>query len=81
MSKIILETKVSVDNYTEYVCDKFDLQTREHIVTEVPMINLDELSTFSWNIGLICGNSVVESPQFLIRLVLNQFQLMIWIKL
>lgn len=57
MSKIILETKVCVDNYTEYVCDKFDLQTREHIVTEVPMINLDELSTFSWNIGLICGNS------------------------
>lgn len=57
MSKIILETKVCVDNYTEYVCDKFDLQTREYIVTEVPMINLDELSTFSWNIGLICGNS------------------------
>lgn len=57
MSKIILETKVCVDNYTEYVCDKFDLQTREHIVTEVPMINLDELTTFSWNIGLICGNS------------------------
>lgn len=57
MSKILLETNVTVDNYTEYVCDKFDLQTREHIVTEIPMINTDELTSFSWNIGLICGNS------------------------
>lgn len=57
MSQIILETKVSVDNYTEFVCDKFDLQTRENIITSIPMINTSDLETFEWNIGVICGNS------------------------
>ena len=57
MSKILLETDIVVDNYTEYVCDKYDLQTRSHITTEIPMIDEEDLSTFTWNIGLICGNS------------------------
>lgn len=57
MSQIILESDVSVDNYTEYICEKFDLQTREHIVTTIPMIDTTELESFEWNIGVICGNS------------------------
>lgn len=57
MERIILNTKVNVDNYTEYVCDKYDLQTREEIITEVPLLDLNELNDFKWNIGLICGNS------------------------
>lgn len=54
---IVLSSKVNVDKYTEYVCEKFDLQNREENKTIIPMLNRDELSTFDWNIGLICGNS------------------------
>lgn len=57
MNKIILKSNVLVDNYTEYVCDKYDLQTREEIITEVPMIDINNLGQFKWNIGLILGNS------------------------
>ena len=57
MERIILNSKVNVDNYTEYVCDKYDLQIREEIITEVPLLDLNELNDFKWNIGLICGNS------------------------
>jgi ABC-type lipoprotein export system ATPase subunit len=57
MKKIFLQSKVLVDNYTEYVCDKFDLQTREEIITEVPLLDTSELSNFKWNIGVLCGNS------------------------
>ena len=57
MERIILNTKVNVDNYTEYVCDKYDLQTREEIITEVPLLDINELNDFNWNIGVICGNS------------------------
>ena len=57
MKKLFLRSEVSVDNYTEYVCDKYDLQTREEIITEVPLLNPLELNDFKWNIGLICGNS------------------------
>ena len=57
MKKIFLQSKVLVDNYTEYVCDKYDLQTREEIITEVPLLDTSELSNFKWNIGVLCGNS------------------------
>jgi ABC-type lipoprotein export system ATPase subunit len=57
MKKIFLQSKVLVDNYTEYVCDKYDLQTREEIITEVPLLDTSELSDFKWNIGVLCGNS------------------------
>ena len=57
MEKIVLKSKVEVDNFIEYVCDKYDLQTREEILTEVPLLNVDEINSFDWNIGLICGNS------------------------
>lgn len=57
MKKLFLRSNVSVDNYTEYVCDKYDLQTREEIITEVPLLDTSELSEFKWNIGVLCGNS------------------------
>lgn len=57
MKKLFLKSNVSVDNYTEYVCDKYDLQTREEIITEVPLLDTSELSDFKWNIGVLCGNS------------------------
>ena len=47
MSKIILKSNVLVDNYTEYVCDKYDLQTREEIITEVPYLDINEISDFA----------------------------------
>ena len=57
MKKLFLKSNVSVDNYTEYVCDKYDLQTREEIITEVPLLDTSELSDFKWNVGVLCGNS------------------------
>lgn len=57
MKKLFLKSNVSVDNYTEYVCDKYDLQAREEIITEVPLLDTSELSDFKWNIGVLCGNS------------------------
>ena len=57
MKKLFLKSNVSVDNYTEYVCDKYDLQTREEIITEVPLLDTSALSDFKWNIGVLCGNS------------------------
>lgn len=57
MKKLFLKSNVSIDNYTEYVCDKYDLQTREEIITEVPLLDTSELSDFKWNVGVLCGNS------------------------
>ena len=42
MKKIFLQSKVLVDNYTEYVCDKYVLQTREEIITEVPLLDASD---------------------------------------
>lgn len=57
MNNIILNSKVNKDKYTEYICEKFDLQNREENVTIIPSLNFDDLLKFDWNIGLICGNS------------------------
>ena len=57
MKNIILSSKVNIDKYTDYICEKFDLQNREENITIIPMLNIDELKSFDWNIGLICGNS------------------------
>ena len=57
MENIILRTEVCVDKYTEYVFDKYDLQTREEIITEIPTFDISETNDFKWNIGLIVGNS------------------------
>ena len=54
---IVLENDIKQDNYTNYICDKYDIQNREKVITVVPMINMEELEQFKWNIGIICGNS------------------------
>lgn len=55
--KIILESNIKQDEYTEYVCNSFDLQNSEKTVTEVPMLDMDEVNGVEWNILLILGNS------------------------
>ena len=57
MNKLKLISKIENDNYTEYVCQKYDIQFNEEHITEIPMLNIDELNTFNWNIGINCGNS------------------------
>lgn len=57
MNKIKLESNIINDNYTEYVCQKYDLQFTDKHVTEIPNFNKNELNEFKWNIGIICGNS------------------------
>ena len=57
MDKIELISKVNEDNYTNYLTDKYDLQVTSEHKTIIPMIDENELNSFNWNIGLICGNS------------------------
>ena len=57
MNKIKLESNIINDNYTEYVCQKYDLQYTDKHVTEIPNFDKNELNEFKWNIGIICGNS------------------------
>ena len=57
MNNIILQSSFIKDTYTDYVCEKYDLQKKEKVTSIIPMINVDELNSFEWNIGLICGNS------------------------
>ena len=57
MSNIILKSDIIKDNYTDYITEKFDLQVTNEIISQIPMINIEELDSFEWNIGLICGNS------------------------
>ena len=57
MAKIELISTVLEDNYTSYLNEKYDLQVTSEHKTIIPMINEEELNSFQWNIGLICGNS------------------------
>ena len=55
--KIILESNIVNDKYTEYVYSAYDIQNNEKTITEIPTIPMEELKTFNWNIGVILGNS------------------------
>ena len=57
MEKIILESQINNDNYTNYVYDSYDIQNKEKSVVEIPLLDHKELDGISWNIGLIIGNS------------------------
>lgn len=57
MNKLKLISKIESDKYTEYICQKYDIQFTEKHITEIPMINIVELNKFNWNIGIVCGNS------------------------
>lgn len=57
MSKKILESRIVNDNYTNFVYEKFDIQNKDSIITEVPLFDKDELNSVEWNILLVLGNS------------------------
>lgn len=68
MEKIILESEINNDNYTEFVYNSYDIQNKEKSIVEVPMVNLEELAQISWNLGLIIGNSGSGKSTILKRL-------------
>ena len=60
MSKIILESKIVNDNYTNFLYESYDIQDKEKTVTEVPIPSkedMEEMNKDNWNILLICGKS------------------------
>lgn len=60
MSKIILESKIVNDNYTNFLYESYDIQDKEKTVTEVPIPSkedVEEMNKDNWNILLICGKS------------------------
>lgn len=60
MGKILLESKIIVDKYCEYIFNNYDIQNREITATEVPIPShedIEEMNSSHWNIMLICGNS------------------------
>ena len=57
MATFNLESDINSDKYTEYVCDKYDIQDRNKTVTEIPNINIDDLNQLNWNIAILLGNS------------------------
>lgn len=60
MSKIILESLIPNDNYTEYVFHHYDIQNRVKTVSEIPIPSEEDMRSImnsEWNIMLICGKS------------------------
>ena len=58
--KIILESVIENDNYTQFLYDNYDIQNKEKTVTEVPIPLKEDMETMdkdNWNILLICGKS------------------------
>ncbi len=60
MAKILLESKIIVDKYCEYLFNNYDIQNRDITTTEVPIPSpedMKEMNSSHWNIMLICGKS------------------------
>lgn len=60
MGKILLESKIIVDKYCEYIFNNYDIQNRDITTTEVPIPShedMEEMNSSHWNIMLICGKS------------------------
>lgn len=55
--KLLLETDLFSDKYIQYIIEKYDLQQKSIWEVDIPLIDLEELNSFTWNIGLICGSS------------------------
>jgi len=53
---IKLKSDILRDKYTDYVIKNFDIQNK-HQTTKNIMMNLQEIDTFDWNIGVIYGGS------------------------
>jgi ABC-type lipoprotein export system ATPase subunit len=59
-NKIILESNIVNDSFTQYLYDNYDIQNKELTVTEVPIPSkedIDAMNNDKWNIMLICGKS------------------------
>lgn len=60
MGKILLESKIVNDNFTQYLYDNYDIQNKDFTSTEVPIPSdedMQEMLSTDWNIMLICGKS------------------------
>lgn len=57
MENIVLKSNIIKDEYTSYVCEKYDLQIGDEITSVIPKINIAEIDVFKWNIGVLLGNS------------------------
>lgn len=60
IGKIVLESKIENDNYTQFLYDNYDIQNREKTITEVPIPSKEDIEAMrndDWNILLICGKS------------------------
>ena len=60
MPKIVLESKIVNDNYTQYLYDNYDIQNKDATITEVPLPSnedMEALKNTEWNILLILGKS------------------------
>lgn len=58
--KVVLESSIVNDRYTEFLYGAYDIQNKDKTVTYVPMPSSDDLKAMNddtWNIMLICGNS------------------------
>lgn len=55
---ITYHVKADKDNrYIQHIVQKYDLNLDEVTDLQIPLVNMEELNTFDWNIGLICGES------------------------
>ena len=58
MNNIIYNITVDETNsYVDHIVQKYDLNLSELTEVVIPLINQNELDSFDWNIGLICGES------------------------
>ena len=60
MGKIVLESKIENDLYTEFLYANYDIQNKKRTITEVPIPSkedIEEMNKNDWNILLICGKS------------------------
>lgn len=57
MDNLILTSNINKDKYTNYVCEKYDIQDYEKSETIIPIVNFNDLDKIEWNIALVVGNS------------------------
>lgn len=56
MKNITLQSKINADEYTDYVCESFDIMDRNQSEVAIPF-NFKKLQSIEWNIGAIIGGS------------------------
>lgn len=56
MKNITLQCKINADQYTDYVCESFDIMDRNQSEVVIPF-NFKKLQSIEWNIGAIIGGS------------------------